>query len=177
MNFITQDALLDQLLAEHSSQLGADLRAYTNHCYRVFNLALLMTDPQADTGEKLSIACAFHDLGIWTDNTFDYIDPSVDLAQAYLEKIGKPGWSDEVSQMISEHHKVTSSSGSDLVEKFRQADWIDVTMGMRSFGIDRLTIRALYEVFPTHGFHKRLAQLSAHDFVKHPLKPLPMFRW
>jgi HD superfamily phosphodiesterase len=31
--------------------------------------------------EKIAAAAVFHDLGIWTDRTFDYIAPSIALAR------------------------------------------------------------------------------------------------
>ena len=42
--------------------------------------------------EKIAVATAFHDLGIWTDGTFDYLQPSVRLASAYLAGAAKPEW-------------------------------------------------------------------------------------
>jgi hypothetical protein len=38
--------------------------------------------------EKIAIAGVFHDLGIWTNKTFDYIAPSVVLAREYLAARG-----------------------------------------------------------------------------------------
>ncbi|MBY0419362.1 MAG: hypothetical protein K2W88_15030, partial [Pararheinheimera sp.] len=75
------------------------------------------------------------------------------------------------------HHKVTACDDNKLAEAFRKADWTDVSLGLLSFGLDKALLRALYQAFPTAGFHWRLVQLSATHFVKHPLKPLPMFKW
>jgi hypothetical protein len=40
----------------------------------------------------LVIAACFHDLGIWTDHTFDYLSPSAGLARDYLQRYGLSAW-------------------------------------------------------------------------------------
>ena len=86
--------------------------------------------------EKIGIAAAFHDLGIWTDHTFDYLQPSMRLAQSWLAAAGKRRWTPEITEMILEHHKVTRYRANPgwLVEPFRRSDWIDVTRGALTFG-------------------------------------------
>ena len=81
--------------------------------------------------------------------------------------------------MIVNHHKVTpwrANPGS-LVESFRRADWIDVTRGLRRFGVPRTFIAAVDAAWPNAGFHQRLVQLTVDRFWKHPLIPLPMVKW
>ena len=70
---------LDRVLETHASALGDDFNAYRNHTYRVVNLCTALS-PCADASlEKVALAAAFHDLGIWTNGTFDYIAPSITL--------------------------------------------------------------------------------------------------
>jgi len=177
MDIILQNEVLDRILEKHRSKFGKDYPAYKNHCYRVLNLAVVYSDKSSVSLEKIAIASAFHDLAIWVHQTFDYIGPSVSMARAYLEQVGKFFWSDEISQMISEHHKVSRFDGFPLAEAFRKADWIDVSIGAVCFGLDRQDIKALYKAFPAHRFHFRLIQLSASNIIKNPLNPLPMFKW
>jgi hypothetical protein len=59
--------------------------------------------------EKIAVAAVFHDLGIWTNHTFDYIAPSVAIAREHLAARGMADWIPEVEAMIVDHHKVTSS--------------------------------------------------------------------
>jgi hypothetical protein len=67
--------------------------------------------------------------------------------------------------------------GSQLsVESFRRAGWIDVTVGLRRFGIPRPFIARLFATWPDAGFHRRLVQLALDRFRTHPLTPLPMVR-
>ena len=74
---------LDRVLEKHAVELGRDLTAYRNHTYRVLNLCVALA-PCADAAlEKVALAAAFHDLGIWSARTFDYLQPSIELA---LEK-------------------------------------------------------------------------------------------
>jgi hypothetical protein len=175
---LTEIAALDELLNAHADVIGHDFVGYRNHTYRVANLCLEWSSPQPDRLEKIAIATAFHDLGIWTDGTFDYLQPSIRLARAHLTQAGRTEWSAEISSMILEHHKISPCrQGSHaLVEPFRRADWLDVSMGLTTSGSSRALVRELFSVWPSAGFHKRLIQLALHRWQAHPLSPLPMIR-
>ena len=175
---LTQVALLDELLQHHASALGKDFDGYRNHTYRVVNFCSALSTDDPEPLQKMAIAAAFHDLGIWTDKTFDYLPPSVKLAQAYLAEKGIPQWAPEIKAMIQEHHKITryESKPNGLVEAFRKADWVDVSRGAITFGLPRKFLREILSTFPNAGFHKRLVQLSLSRFLSHPLSPLPMLR-
>jgi hypothetical protein len=176
---VTTLPVVEQVLGKHASELGNDHMGYRNHVYRVVNLCLAIAGDNRAELEKIAVAAVFHDLGIWTNHTFDYIDPSVALAREYLMARGMGDWIPEVEAMIVDHHKVTSSQANpqSLVESFRRADWIDVTRGLRRFGLARTFIAAVDAAWPNAGFHRRLVQLTIDRFVKHPLSPLPMVKW
>ncbi len=175
---LTRIATLDEVLHAHRAQLGGDFTAYRNHVYRVANLCVALAFAEGAQVEKIAIAAVFHDLGIWTEGTFDYLPPSILLARAHLNAVGRPEWEPEITEMIAGHHKILSFRGNPewLVEPFRRADWIDVTLGLRSFGMPRGLVRELYAAWPAAGFHRRLARLSLRRLRTHPLSPLPMFR-
>jgi hypothetical protein len=80
--------------------------------------------------------------------------------------------------MIADHHKITPARADphSLVEAFRRADWIDVTRGVRRFGISRSLVARLFATWPSAGFHRRLVTLALDRFRHHPLTPLPMFK-
>jgi hypothetical protein len=103
--------------------------------------------------EKIAIAGVFHDLGIWTNRMFDYIAPSVVLAREYLAARGMADWIPEIEAMIADHHKTTPSRGNtpSLIESFRRADWIDVSRGLRRFGLPRPFIAAVSATWPSAG--------------------------
>jgi putative acetyltransferase len=62
----------------HREALGHDLPAYENHVVRVLRFVAALG---GELSEPLVVAAAFHDLGIWTARTFDYLEPSVELAE------------------------------------------------------------------------------------------------
>lgn len=174
---------LDELLEAHELEIGRDWTPYRNHVYRVANLCLAIVGARgapadADTVAKVGIAAALHDIGIWTEHTFDYLEPSVRVAAAHLARTGRAAWTAEVTAMIEEHHKVTPyrARADWMVEPFRRADWIDVTFGIRAFGVPRRHLRALYEQWPEAGFHAMLVRLALRRARRHPLSPLPMVR-
>jgi hypothetical protein len=168
---------VDEVLQAYASELGRDFIAYRNHVYRVMNLCAAIAEDRADL-EKIAVAAIFHDLGIWTNKTFDYIAPSVALAGEYLAAQGRAEWTAEIETMIEEHHKITPPAANPawLVEPFRRADWIDVTHGLRTFGVPRQLIESVFATWPSAGFHRRLVELTVERLRTHPLKPLPMVR-
>ena len=173
----TRIASLDALLAAHADALGGDATAYRNHAYRVANLCAALAPGTPDL-DKIGIAAALHDMGIWTAGTFDYLPPSIGLASAHLAAAGRADWTAEVTAMIEEHHKLTRWRGepSWLVEPFRRADWADVTRGAIAAGVPRGMLRALYAAWPGAGFHRMLLRLELARLRTHPLSPLPMLR-
>ena len=173
---IPSTATLDAILEQHRPALGADFPGYRHHTCRVLSLCRHF-NPALDV-EKIAIAAAFHDLGIWTHHTFDYLTPSAELAASYLQQVGRGSWTPEITRAILDHHKLSASRADDgsLAEPFRRADWIDVTRGVLNFGLPRGVVRRLYERWPSAGFHWRLVQLSARRLREHPLSPLPMLR-
>jgi hypothetical protein len=176
---LTANATIDGVLSAHRTVLGADFTPYCNHVYRVLHLASWFAPNDGEAAGKLAVAAAFHDLGIWTDGTFDYLEPSIRRAAAYLADRDRTAWTPEISAMIREHHKISPyrDPAFPLVEPFRRADWIDVTLGWRRCGVPRAFVRKLYAAWPGAGFHRRLVQLSLLRARTNPLTPLPMVRW
>lgn len=174
----TDVPLLDELLSAHRDIVGPDYAAYRNHCFRVFNFCVAMGDTNETERERFAIATAFHDLGIWSARSFDYLAPSQDLARDYLTASGRAPWVDEVTAMIGNHHKITRFQRCrlSLVEVFRRADWTDVSLGCLSFGVPRGFIRKTLTSFPNSGFHRMLLAMTWRRTMTHPLSPLPMMR-
>jgi hypothetical protein len=169
---------IDRVLEAHAASLGRDFTSYRNHAYRVATVCAAHVSPDPVQLEKIAIAAAFHDLGIWTAGTFDYLDPSVRLARQHLSREGREAWTNEIDAMILEHHKLSMYSGDagSLVEPFRRADWTDVSMGLLRFGLPRAFVRDLYAAWPSAGFHRRLVELELDRLRTHPLRPLPMVK-
>ncbi|MGH2906403.1 MAG: HD domain-containing protein [Solirubrobacterales bacterium] len=172
---------ISELLAPWASKLGDDRVPYTNHVTRVLLLCNELAPASAERPserDEFLAAGVFHDLGIWSDGTFDYLAPSIDLARDWLTDRGQSESIERVSAMIDQHHKVrTAGEADDPVEIFRRADTIDVLLGARRFGVPYRRYRAIRKAYPDRGFHRRLVQLGTRRLIEHPASPLPMFRW
>ncbi len=168
---------IEQLLQRFKPVLGGDFEKYRNHVCRVFSNCMLM-DGEAGNREKYAIAAVFHDIGIWTEGTFDYLAPSIEEVKIYLNETGRQDWTDEISKMIYWHHKLSQYKGpyKKTVENFRKADWIDVSLGLLTFGTDKHKIKESTAEFPNTGFHLFLIRQSVKNFFRHPLNPLPVFK-
>lgn len=172
-------SIVDALIEPWFPVLGRDFSGCRNHCRRVYLFCCALSGAKGERRLKIAAAAAYHDLGIWTDGTFDYLEPSKRLVRTFLESSGKTEWVDEIEAMIEEHHKVTpwTSKPEWLVESFRQADWIDVTLGLLNFGLDRRFIHEILRSHPNAGFHPSLARLTFERMKTHPKDPLPMLKW
>jgi hypothetical protein len=178
-NIELQIGLLERALAPWREVIGDQYLGYRNHVYRMahFSFALL-GEPTGEERRKVLVAGAFHDIGIWTADTVDYIDPSVPPALDYLDQNGLAAWSDEVETMIREHHKVRSYRGPyPLVEVFRRGDLADFSLGVVRSGIPKRYVGAVQSAFPNAGFHAFLVRRLAGWVARHPLNPLPMMKW
>lgn len=174
---LLEHATVDAILNTWRDSLHSDFDGYRNHVYRVLNFCLMLQEVDETSLEKLAIAGAFHDIGIWTSRTFDYLAPSCRLAMEYLSKHGLEEWAEEIETIIELHHKISSAQEeSPLAELFRRADNVDVSLGMRRHELSRESIGAVQRVFPDQGFHMRLAILALKRLVTHPLNPLPMVK-
>lgn len=167
---------IDLILESYLELLKDDL-GYVNHTKRMVLYALELQELNEEQIEKFVIAVAFHDLGIWTEKSFDYLEPSVELARAYLTQQDKMAYEHDVVQMIDEHHKQTPIKNNPLAELFRKADLIDVSWGLLSFGVDGEKIKEIKKAFPNNGFHKTLIKWAWRQLKKEPWRPMPMLKW
>lgn len=179
LNIALEFPVTDEILTSLAPLIGADLPGYRNHIYRVLNFYVAISGIAGLPSETVQIAAAFHDLGIWTDRTLDYLEPSIHLATEYLDHRQLSHLSSEVTALILEHHKVRPYGFDHAlsVEPFRRADVIDVSLGAVTFGLPRGFIKTVKSTFPNCGFHRMLIRLTAQQFLRSPLRPLPMFRW
>jgi|SRR5688572_19065029 len=172
-------AVLDHVLEQHAAALGDDFTGYRNHAYRVVNACMALGPTGDGALEKVALAAAFHDLGIWSAQTFDYLEPSVQLACTHLSCAGHAAWHGDIAAMIREHHKIRPyrGAGAELAEPFRRADWIDVSRGVLSFGLPRRLLRDISARWPNAGFHRLLVRLALREVGRHPFRPVPVLKW
>lgn len=175
--------LLEEILAPYRKACGAAFAGYRNHVYRMIHYSLALEAAAGRTVspedfEKFVIAGAFHDLGLFTENTVDYLPPSAALARAYLEDRGRSDGTGEIAAMIDNHHKLTPYAGEfPLAEVFRRGDLADFSLGLFRSGLPRATLRAVRAAFPNAGFHLLLVKVAAKWVLRHPLNPAPIFKW
>ena len=172
------EQLIAEILLPYKGTLGKAYEPYLYHAIRVGYIAEQLSKSKFNK-EKFAIVCAFHDLGIWTKNTWDYLKPSEVLASDYLVETNQNDLNDEVIAMIHHHHKLTSYKGEfeEAVELFRKADLVDFSNGLILFGLNRKWHSELKQKYPTIGFYNELGR----NFWKHakfkPWNPLPMVRY
>lgn len=174
MNKVTEQ--IDTILAPYLEVIGSDI-GYVNHTKRMLSYALEIQDLDEVQKEKFIIAVAFHDLGIWTEQSFDYLDPSVALALEYLKKEDKMDYEKDVRDMIDLHHKLTPIKDNDLAELFRKVDMVDVYWGAVSFGINKERMKEIKKEFPNNGFHLTLMKWFGKRLLEKPWSPMPMLKW
>lgn len=170
---------IDTILAPWKELIGQDYQGYRNHVIRMVTFCLLLEPCSEEDQQKIEIAACFHDIGIWTKQTLDYLAPSVIPARKYLKAHDLADWIPEITEMILEHHKLrkVKNGNSRLVELFRKGDLVDFSTGKIKFGLDKRLVSGVKNEFPNAGFHSMLVKRSAKWFVKHPLNPVPMMKW
>ncbi|AQA04882.1 HD family phosphohydrolase [Mycobacterium sp. MS1601] len=168
--------LVDEILDVHRDRARGDdagWAAYRAHAYRVFNFARALAPDTVHRDDKLAIAAAFHDLAAF--DTLDYLVPSIEAQDAWLTATGRQGWSEELAQMVAQHHRLTTyGSGlpyAPLVEAVRRADLIDVSQGVVKFGLPKSYVAEVRETFDAGVFFKRVIPLGALRAVRTRQQP------
>jgi len=169
---------IDGVLEAWHERLGDFALPYRNHVYRVFNLTLALAPDTEERDDLIAVASVFHDLGIWTHGTLDYLVPSARLAADHLADDERRSWARRVQLMIMNHHKLLPYRGEaeSLVESFRRADLCDLTKGIFRFGLDAQLTLALNEQFPDEGFRAGITRMVVGWAAGHPTHPFPMMR-
>lgn len=171
--------LLEEILGEWKDEIGTDYPGYRNHVYRMVHFCCALRDCNEEERKKTIIAGCFHDLGIWSDRAVDYLPPSIARARTYLKQNDLEQWTHEIELMIDMHHKLRKYRDEryPLVEAFRKADLVDVSLGMVKWGLPKAYVKSVREAFPNSGFHKRLGQIAKQLVFTRPWSPLPFVKW
>lgn len=179
MNIEMTNDLIEEILAAWKERIGEDYPGYRGHVYRMFNFCLALHPCAGEDRTKLAIAACFHDIGLWSARTLDYIPPSVSEARRYLSATGRQAWCEEIGLMIEMHHKVRQceTNAYPLVELFRRGDLVDFSLGLFRFGIPRSYVTEIKKAIPNQGFHRFLLKGARQWFAKHPFSPPPFMKW
>ncbi len=164
IEIIAHSDRVEHLLAPYKEHLGDDFCAYRGHVYRVITYAMHFLDGDRDARPIIETALVYHDLGLWTDKTLSYLEPSEALVRADNEAQGWGFDPDVLCAIIRWHHKITSYAGPHhrLVEAVRRADWIDATSGVRRMGLSRAQVRTVEHAIDSHGFATVLRRLMGN---------------
>jgi hypothetical protein len=155
----------------HGDDAGYD--AYKAHVYRVVNFARALTPDGPDRDDKLAIAAAFHDLAAF--DTLDYLVPSIEAQDAWLQQTGRDAWSDELALVVAEHHRLSgygpTRPHAPLVEAVRRADLVDVSQGLVRFGIPGSYVKDVRATFDASVFFKRVIPMGTLRAIRNRQQP------
>jgi hypothetical protein len=155
----------------HGDDAGYD--AYKAHVYRVVNFARALTADRPDRDDKLAIAAAFHDLAAF--DTLDYLVPSIEAQDAWLQQTGRDAWSDELALVVAEHHRLSgygpTRPHAPLVEAVRRADLVDVSQGLIRFGIPGSYVKEVRATFDASVFFKRVIPMGTLRAIRNRQQP------
>lgn len=153
--------MAEQILESHRHRANGDdagWDAYKAHVYRVINFARALCPMTGDRDDKLAIAAAFHDLAAF--DTLDYLVPSIEAQDQWLQQTGRAAWSDELALIVAEHHRLRRYAATrpyaPLVEAVRRADLIDVSQGLVRFGLPRAYVKEVRDSFDASAFFTRV---------------------
>ena len=170
--------LLEEILNERKAEIGDEFAGYKNHVYRMVNFCFALGENFGEEArEKIVIAGCFHDIGIWTGATFDYLPPSIAAAQEYLTSNSLEKYDADVTLMIDQHHKLGEYADDALTEVFRKGDLVDFSLGLFKCGLPKSYVKDVKKQFPNNGFHKYLVRLAGGWICRHPLNPLPVVKF
>lgn len=179
MNIQTKNDQIEAILATWQDRIGGDYLGYKGHIYRMFNYCLALHSCSEEEKTKLAIAACFHDIGIWSAHTLDYLPPSVTEVKQYLSETGRQEWCEEIGLIVEMHHKIRPCKIDKypLVELFRMGDLVDFSFGLIKFGISCAYVSEVKAAIPNHGFHRFLIKAAREWFTKHPFTPPPFMKW
>jgi hypothetical protein len=178
MQLVDRQPLIEEVLEVWAPVLGRARLAYGGHVYRVFNFARRLLG-SARHDSALAMASAFHDLGMWSDATFDYLEPSIRRAGEHVRARQPVLSADLIADLIRNHHllrRPRAGREAQVIDAFRRADLVDVSRGLLRSGLDAGFVREVAASFPYAGFHGLLLREALAWCVRHPLRPLPMLR-
>ncbi|MDJ0511019.1 MAG: hypothetical protein QNJ64_17450 [Crocosphaera sp.] len=179
MQIETNNPLIEEILLQWKECIGDNYDGYRGHVYRMYNFCLVQHDCSEEEKQKIAIAACFHDIGLWSAHTADYIPPSVVEVKKYLSQQKLEQWSEEIGLMVEFHHKVRPYKDEKypLVEVFRKGDLVDFSFGIFNYGVPTDYVRNVKRIIPNAGFHKFLFKGAIEWFSKHPFSAPPFMKW
>jgi hypothetical protein len=160
---ISSHPSVEKHLTRFRDVIDKDYEGYRGHIYRVLTYSIHFLHGNEDKIHVIAAALVFHDLGLWTDGTLAYLEPSVNRAEEYFDK---KTFSKEDRQLVKDiiywHHKITPFDGpnSEVVNAVIKGDLIDASSGLFTRGMPRSHIQTVNNAIPEAGFHQTLAEFG-----------------
>lgn len=183
VEIITSNEVIETNLNRYKDVIGDDYLGYRNHLYRVLTYSQHFLHGDTTYLSEIAMALVYHDIGLWTDSTLAYLEPSSFRA----ETEGKEGFSDAQMELIKSlvywHHKITPFRGAhaDIVNAVRKADWIDASMGLITQRMPKSVIQKVSEGIPAAGFYDTLAnfgpRLHGNNVPKILSQIITIYKW
>eukprot|EP01006_Ploeotia_vitrea_P055791 TRINITY_DN68032_c0_g1_i1.p1 TRINITY_DN68032_c0_g1~~TRINITY_DN68032_c0_g1_i1.p1 ORF type:complete len:214 (+),score=31.46 TRINITY_DN68032_c0_g1_i1:38-679(+) len=180
---INHSYILDKHLTKYQDVIGKDYEGYKGHLYRVLSYTMHYLGGDNKYRNIIEVALVYHDLGLWTDHTMAYLEPSTALAQKEMAGEYSAEELQLLDNLIMYHHKITPWHGphEDVVNAFRKADWIDATMGVVAHGMPKAAIAKVTNAIAEAGFHQTLLdfgpKLYGWNIYKIMSNGIKIMRW
>jgi hypothetical protein len=167
------EARADEVFARFSRYRGDGL---VNHCYRMNAFATALLEGRGvPVDRSLLYAIAMvHDLGLLVPGPWSasYLDRSCALFHTELPSREFP-LSDHERRVADEcllyNHRVLSVPGlSPEAEAFREAVWIEHSLGLLSYGLDADVVRSIRARFPRDNLDAILADFARRVLLREP---------
>jgi hypothetical protein len=148
--------------AEQARQLYLEHRPYRGdaldrHCQRLAALTLLQGERHGVALDRdfVEATAWLHDIGLLVrlPGTRNYLDRGLRFVEPLVERWGLSAQQRGVfEQMMLYNHSARSVPGlCDEAEMMRRAVWVEHSLGALRHGLDRATIRRVFERYPRRG--------------------------
>ena len=174
---------VEDLLINYQTVIGSDLEAYRNHIYRVLTYSLHILGNDETYLPLIATALVYHDIGLWTDHTLAYLEPSSHRATEGTKNTLLPDDVLLIQNIVYYHHKITPFEGprAAVVNAVRRADWIDATQGAVHQGMPKANIKKVYDEIPAAGFYECLQgfgpKLYGTDYWRIVSEMVSILKW
>jgi len=102
---------IERHLTKYRAQIGEDWDGYRNHIYRVLSYTNYFLQGDEAQRDVIEAALVYHDLGLWSDASLAYLEPSTARALSDLKEEFTPEQLKLVEDIIMNHHKITPFTG------------------------------------------------------------------
>ena len=169
-----QHNILDEQLKFVQDAVGTDFEGYRNHCLRTLTFVYhqmpdSVFDKQPNILDIVSVALAFHNVGMWTLEPRDYKNHSIAVMEQHVKKEGK--WDNTSINMMREiillhdlfgqYKDGESEWMNEMINTVRHAYWADTTVGFIRGEMHASIVEAAYKKVPDAGYHNVITSMTS----------------